>query len=359
MYLKYRSRVLGIKKRLALTLEKEYSSLRHRIISSCVQCYIPNILSQVEIDELIEAVLINQSLAWEEQKDLELFEEVAVVGDIPAYPTIYVSFHISSYRLALLSLLFKVKEITLIASKEVIDTQFREISDIHQQVTGYPITIIDANDVNSLYQMKEHLNRGRSLFVYLDGNTGADGMSAVNKNLLEVAFLSSSILVRKGVPLIAYLCGVGITPIMCRRSHETQVPYVVVSESLHPIQGERRDEYISRVLIFLYSRLSDTLVEDPSIWEGWLYLYKFMPRKQVAMLTDVEVVSRMSSNMPMEFNSQEYFEYRTNSEYLVINRSSLEAYELSHLGVNFSNISDISSISLRDIEELVKRRILV
>lgn len=359
MYVAYERRIFEIKKRLQLVLEKEYSSLRHCIISSCVQRYFPDVFSQSEIDELIGDVLINQSLAWEEQGDLELLQKVNIVGDIPPSPTIYVSFHLSSYRLALLSLLIKSKEITLIASREIIETQFHEICNIHQRVTGFPITIIDANDVNSLYQMKEHLYRGRSLFVYLDGNTGADGMSTVNKNLLEVDFLSSSMLVRKGVPLIAYLCGVSITPIMCTREESTHIPRLTILDSLHSVPGERRDEYILRTLKYLYSYLSDILKKNPSIWEGWLYLYKFMPRRAVEMLTEDDVASRISSDTDLVFNELEYFEYVSNAECLVINRSSFEAYDLSHLGIKSCLNLDSRTIAWSDMQELIKRRILV
>lgn len=359
MYKNYEERLRMIERRIAPILEKEYGSLRHLILSICVQRYFPTV-DQGEIDTLVRNVLINQSFAWEEQGDLELLDKVTVKGLGIDEPTIYVSFHMSSYRLCLLYLLTKGKKIALLASREVISTQFSEINAIHNNVTGNPINVIDANAHNSLYQIREYLRTGYSIFVYLDGNTGTDGMTIANKHLIEIDFLSSHLLVRQGIPAIAYLCNVGLTPVICSRDKETQIPYINIGETIRVNPYERREEYVYRSLSTLYSLLGNIVRNNPDAWEAWLYIYKFAYRKSLSVLKPDDTEQKLKNIGVLSFNEKEYCLFDGEDEFLMISRSSLQAYDLKHLrGVNLRNRLEIETLSPDDLKALITRKILV
>lgn len=360
-YKTYEERVKSIQQDLEAQIARETGSLRHHIISLCVNRYLPSYDHQVDIDELVRNVLVNQSLAWAEQDDYDLLKKLRVKGDIDESPCTYVSFHLASYRLGLVYLLAQKQKIALVASKEVIDSQFNKINEIHQFLTGYPISLIDANQSGALFRMRKYLEEGGSLFIYADGNTGADGMTTNNRNLQDIRFLASSIRVRKGASVVSYLCRVPLIPVIPGRDTVSHIPSIEIERAIYPREDEKRDEYILRSLGELYRYLELILLSYPDTWEGWLYIYKFASRSSIGeSLEHLHISEITPSSHSLKFNWQEYSIYRNPENPLIIHRASLEAYPLPHLQVvHLDDPNYLQTLPNEDLSQLIYRRILL
>lgn len=340
-----------IAERVERILEKERNSIRYLMVSSCLKRFLPH-LPESKHSEFVKSVLMNQLQAWDDQKNVNVWEECSVLGEehIQTKPAIYTSFHLSSYRMSLKYLVAKGIPITLVASQDVLQEQEKIISRICAQLQN-PIEFVDANSPHSLLTMLRTLKRGRSLFVYVDGNTGADGMSNDNRNLLEIALLSSTLLVRRGVSNLSYLAKIPIIPVLCRRNKVLEIQFY---PSYSPSEDISREQYTVDALFYLYNILEDRLKESPESWEAWLYIYKFVPRMESEHLEDVDQLDLPNS---VQFNAERYkvYEHRT-GEVFLFDMTEICAYPIEREVCNILQKCDEGSV--KGLEERVFRELL-
>lgn len=346
-----------IAERVERILEKERNSIRHLMVSSCIKRFLPY-LPESKHSEFLKSVLMNQLQAWEDQKNVNVLEECRVLGEehIQTAPAIYTSFHLSSYRMSLKYLVAKGVPITLVASQDVLQEQEEIISRICAQLQN-PIEFVDANAPHSLLTMVRTLKRGRSLFIYIDGNTGADGMSNDNRNLFEIGLLNSTLLVRQGVPILSYLAKTPLIPVLCHRSEVLEIQFY---PSFFPSEGISREQYTVDALLYLYHILEENLRESPESWEAWLYIYKFVPKVVSEQLKDAEQLCLPSS---VRFNAERYkaYEHRT-GEVFLFDMTDICAYPIERNIWNVLQKCDeegVKKLDERELRELLRLKVLI
>ncbi len=126
-----------------------------------------------------------------------------------------------------------------------------------------------SDDTSLLLRVRERLRSGRHLLIFVDGASGA-AVSAKDKRV-AIPFLHGELLLKKGIPLMAYLFGIAIYPLLCEdMPHGRQY---ALQEAIRTRKGETRDAFIYRTLCQCYAMLGKALHRQPWIWECWPYLH--------------------------------------------------------------------------------------
>lgn len=278
MLYNFSKRTEKVSLRVDKTFNQEKDSLRYLFITSCIRKFIPGIDDE-KMAYLIRNILTNQAVAWEDQHLCSTIDclQAHLREPLPESPTIFCAFHFSSYRLGLFKLLSLGRQITIVASDDIIKTQgeliIRCCHSISNTFTG---KIINANSPFSIRQMLRELQDGNDLFIYTDGNTGTDGMSRTNSNLTEINILKYKILARTGVAFLSYLSHSPIVPIIVCR-YDNEWPLLEVYPPIFPDKNTDKNTFCAETMNKLYSILDYYLQKYPEQWEPWLYLYKFIP----------------------------------------------------------------------------------
>jgi len=354
----YTKRIEKILERVEKSIERDKNTIYSVLFSSCLNRFYPS-LPITKHGDFAKKVLINQALAWEEQGDIALLSNCKVVNseELSATPKIYCSFHLSSYRLCLLYLLTNNIPITLIASQNVIKEQGSLIMQLHGIFSKTPPDrIIDANKPSSIFSMIGELRKGRSLFVYVDGNTGALDDRHANETLLKVDILNSHIKVRTGIAYLSQITGVPIVPIISTRDTD-YFPKIELLSPIYPESNESERRYIERSVNELYLVLNKRLVKYAEQWEAWMYLYKFAEKK----VSIEKELRKMAEQESFSFNRKRYLVWNNNNQcYLMDNCDfSLITIDQEIRTILEKNKIYSSEIPRDLLQKLVKKEILI
>ncbi len=141
------------------------------------------------------------------------------------------------------------------------------------------VEFIDAELPHALFRMAKAAKHGRSLLVYIDGNTGAQGSATADaaRNLLAIPFCGWQMNVRQGVAALAYRLQVPLYPIICERelgwglhlSHRLTYWHF---NRICPLPDEPQAAFAARATKRLYGLLEQFVAQKPDQWEGWLNL---------------------------------------------------------------------------------------
>lgn len=335
----YEKKVASINSIIEKRLKDGENTLQRAMIIASLKRFYPE-LKEEQYDSFLRSVLINQELAWQEQSDVSILTYCTISDNFDHLhtPAIYCSFHLSSYRLSLLYLLTLKKPITLLASQKVIDSQKEIISKYSSLASGNsPVKLINANSPHSLLSMAKDLKDGRSLFVFIDGNTGA-GIATEETRLTSVRILESEILARSGVAHLSLITNTPIVPIITFRN-EGEYPSIKVFPKLLP--SERyTDRSIEADLLTrkIYSIADHLLKKYPEQWEPWLYLYNFAS-KDHSKSNNVKVF-KFNKNRYLFWNNKNKSYLIDNVDYSVIELDSNTMKELQKDVICIENIQD-------------------
>ena len=354
---------MTIEQRIDSLLNSELQTIRYHLVSACLNRFIPTMPESTYV-EFYRSVLQNQMYAWEDQLYVDPVANSQIIGEqyILNTPSIFCSFHISSYRMGLKYLATRGFPISLVVSDDVLKSQRDIIQQVFSSASGgRPIGLIDANSPQSLLTMIRALQSGQSLFVYIDGNTGSDGMSSTNPNLVEQSLLNSSLFVRKGVPVLSHISGAPIIPLMtCRESQTFKMTFF---RPILPDAGMSRDQYIRNSLQTLYGILEQQLRVSPESWEAWLYIYKFVLPPTEDVGKDDELCMDLLHSNSYKFNDQRYRFYErigTGDKY-VFDKKMLQVYPVD---ADLWDILHGNSVCVEDVpqhifQQLIQKKIIL
>lgn len=176
-----------------------------------------------------------------------------------------------------------------------------ELNAVHQ--TESSLTFIDAEDPKIAIQMIRELKANRSLFIYIDGNSGVGGNKRTDEKLDTIQFLHARYRTRTGIAAISHLTGTPIVPLVSYRENGK-----IVQEVLPPIIPDRhcsREAYAKLATQKIYDCLVPFLERYPDQWEPWLYINHHIEisKEQVARLSKEEP---QQDHTGISFNKQRY-----------------------------------------------------
>lgn len=275
-----------------------------------------------------------QSWASFDQKYVELLDTMDVVYDQNSkelldnkQSTIYCTYHVGSYRILNMHLISKQIPFVLITDKQYIEKQgdetYLDIEKLNNQINkgvfNFDFQIINAENRNSILQIRDYIKRGYSLVFYIDGNSGVPLRD--NKNLEEVVFLDSIILARKGIAYISSRFELPIIPVVAPREDWGKIKLIFKAPILQVDQDST--SYIKQTTQKLFLILEHYIKRSPSQWEGWLYLEKFLPQEAIE---NKDLKPRENS---LSFNFQRYHILKFNSVNVLFDKLTLVSIEMS------------------------------
>lgn len=242
-----------------------------------------------------------------------------------ASPSIFVSFHIGSYRAILALLIKKNLDIVLLMdprayalqSKDVLN-QYENIKNLFQSSSNIVILPADKKDLALDILIKTR--QGYSVLAFVDGNNGFGG-SFKQDHSLKVDFMGKDIMVKQGLAKLSHSLSLNIVPIIShyddmRQKWEFHAPIV-------PSKGNKMEDYTQETMQNLYKILEAEVKRNPMQWDGWLYIHKFLADK----IETEKCEESYDAEKSYKINDSVGF-FCLEDTYFLINRSNYKVFEI-------------------------------
>ena len=260
--------------------ENEHIAGKFNLVSAGLYNYLPHI-DYNEHEKIFQNILLHQQLSNLEQYYSEALDYVSyenLTNDkmwiLKNGPTVICTFHTGSYRM-INHFLIKTKiPYTLVIAKSVMKSQGSLFCDLYKQLTNENIAgsfgIIDAESSSSGIQMLREIKKGKSLLLYIDGNTGTGNDE---KQHCDIRFLKQRIFARKGVAFLAHISKVPILTVACYRMSVNDIR-LQFFEPIMPDAYQNRETFTTAITQMIYDFAAPIISRYPEQWEAWLYLHK-------------------------------------------------------------------------------------
>lgn len=236
--------------------------------------------SEEKILETYKAVKRNQAIA---EFHVSIKESYVYNNNIEKYisntPQIFCSFHIGAYTVVPFILAKHCKLIIAINSKTNIAKK-----DLYYAISnnkGYDICIINVEENNSIISLIKKIKQGYSVLFYMDGNTGVGGFERRDDKLEIIKFMGKNIITRKGIAFLAYKLNLPIIPIYSFRENAKNhifldTPIVRNKES----NNNSQTFFVHMCTQIIWNSFENFLKKYKNQWEGWLYVFSFIVKKE-------------------------------------------------------------------------------
>lgn len=324
---------------------------QYTIVSANLLNFLPEIDSKTHM-KLFEQILIHKQLSKLEQGSIEalsyLRTENLSAGDLDTLknkPAIICTFHTGSYRIINSFLIQHKISFTLVIGNSIMAAEGEEYISHYNKLIGQDsnigFTIIDAENPKSGLQMLRELKRGKSLLLYLDGNSGAGSATLTNDNRCIVNFLKQQLFARKGIGFLAHAANVPVIPAVNYREGWGDIRLRFYNAIL-PNADEGRDEYAIRVTQQLYDIVSPVVKQYPQQWEAWLYLHK------VAGISNLIIPSRGKKDGKLvRFNLKDFGIFCINKNSFLFQKNNYTSYSIT---------ASLYAILKRSIEQPINKK---
>lgn len=285
----------------------------------------------------------------------------SIKNRINANPFIYTTFHLGSYRIINHFLIKQGISFDLLIAKSTYEREgylFEEIFNKNKIADNQKIGLIDAENSTALFAMIRTLRNGRSLLIYMDGNTGINTNNKNNVNLFLTKLGKGEILARKGAIEISFLTNIPILNILSYiENRRTKLKF-------HPIinvDGKSRDDYINYTMNKIYKQFEELLSKYPDQWEGWYYIHKNLCIKN-RWSSEIHLNSG-NNNIKYFFNYNDYGIFNTNHKYYLFDKNKLLSYNINHhlfiaLAKSINIKQSFSEFNNQTINNLLKAKII-
>jgi len=255
-----------------------------------------------EHQRLFSEILFHQSMSGLEQKYPGIlsfvetrFEHAETESMLINGPSVICTFHSGSYRVINHYLLSRKVSYCLVVAGKI----SREQGEIfkHDCNNFYPdledsFSVIDAEAPYGALAMVRSLRDGKSLLVYVDGNTGAIAGDRRKSTLISSG--NASFYARTGFANIAALAGVPLIPVISLRESLERI-VLTFHRPVFFNSSVIWERFAGGVTRKLYTDFFSALHGYAGQWEGWLYLHHFL----TGMRLGVDDVSMSKTTLKM------------------------------------------------------------
>jgi lauroyl/myristoyl acyltransferase len=316
--------------------DDEYLNGQMNMVSAALANYLPAIdISKHEC--LYKDILLHKKLSILEQSTYESLEYVEmencsdeILFLLENKPTIICTFHTGSYRLINLFLMKNKIPYSLVVGEDVVQREGVQFQSIYNSLPGNAnennFNIIDAEKSNVGLQMLRELKKGRSLVLYMDGNTGAGAATTKNDNRCIVDFLHQQIYARKGIAFLAHAANVPIITVTSYRQSKENIKLKFFNP-IFPDPSKERNLFAQETTQQIYDLVAPVIKTYPGQWEGWLYIHK------VANIINMDITSNCKKeSTPTEKISLDSFRFgifKVNGTSFLLKKSSYSFYAIT------------------------------
>ena len=346
------------------------SAMQFNMVSASLLNFLPGI-AYTEHENIYRNILLHKKLSILEQDCYFLPDVVKMenlTGEIrrllQTQPNIVCTFHLGSYRLINLFLIREKIPFTLVMGEAVIEKEGKHFRSIYQQLTGGreqpDLPLINAEAASSGIQMLRELKKGRTLVIYIDGNTGAGKATLDNENGCVIDFLQQQVMARKGIAFLAHAARVPLLTVACYRKAWDDIR-LRFFDPLYPNANAARDVYAQEATQYIFDQVALLIAEHPEQWEGWLYLHKTALIQQPVIAKSKPPFIR---GKPLCFNHGLFGIFKVNDIPYLLKKSEYHFYEIDRhlydqliMAHNQSVVTDCFEVEV--FEELFEQRVLV
>lgn len=300
----------------------DYSSSVGRMSRQCLaslRYFLPN---QTNHEQILRQVLLNQELSRIDECLVEqpaLLQQQFTQTEItdPQHwltsaangtPVLFCTFHYGSYGLINGLLATRGIDFALPVSSQILQ-QLKPRYDRNMQLlqaqsatTLGKMQLLDAESSTLLLQLRRKVKAGHSLLFYLDGNAGVGGMQSSNENMTQIRWFDHAIQSRIGLSFISHFLQIPIVPVLCYRRGLLQNT-LYFGEAVQPQEQAATADLHQRVTQQLFDFLSGFVKKDPSQWEAWMYLHRFISLPPLPATSETQDVC---NDLALSFNHQKY-----------------------------------------------------
>jgi lauroyl/myristoyl acyltransferase len=317
-------------------------------------------------EKIFKQLIINQHIATLGQDDFEIIDNINVHnnsfislnGKMPTeYSVIFATFHYGHYRM-LLSYLAKIGyKIVLIVDDFVFDKKssayYKSFDRIiqHYKQTDSDLIVLNVKESSTIFKIKNLMNKGYALVVFLDGNTGLLKKPNYDKGFIEIDFLKSKIYAKIGVGILSYLLKAQIIPALTYWD-EMQMLHLDFMQNLE-VPNLRRENYTIFVIKKLYSILETYIKREPEQWECWSYMHKWINRTEIFQyFTENKIFNNM-------FNNHRYTTFTVKENAFIFDKFSYLSYPIGNETFEHINNNRLSAIPVGLYNEFVNKNIII
>ena len=263
--------------------ENEYLNGQLNMVSAALVNYLPETPIE-QHEKIFKNILLHKKLSILEQSTYEALDYVEtenltgeILSQLKTKPVIICTFHSGSYRILNLFLTKNKIPYSLVIGKDIVQQEGASFHSLYNALPGNnqqsDFNIIDAEKANVGLQMLKELKKGRSLLLYIDGNTGAGAATTKNDNRCTVNFLNQQLYARKGIAFLAHAAKVPIVTIVSYRKSWENI-CLKFCDPIFPDANKERAIFAEEATQQIYDLFAPIIKKYPEQWEAWLYIHK-------------------------------------------------------------------------------------
>lgn len=361
--------------------KKELQWQRYALTLANIQALMPEVMEGRNSQDVLFELLAGRSQAPAESYfPSRIFDYkfegafIDVVRD-RQQPRIFCTYHLGSYRAILGALIRLGHDFSLVIDQNVFDNQGEPIQQAVRNIkaaynSDTEFELINAEAFDSAMQMARQLRQGRSLVVYLDGNTGTGGVFRHDAKLLKISFFQAQLFARQGIAYLSYITQTPIVPVIAFRELDIDV-VLRFYEPLLPESGQSKKDYCKSSIQMLYHILEENLRRYPLQWEGWLYVHKYLDLDDLApkllKTHDPAALPSPEASAKLVFNQRRFSLFRHGASFFLFDSATFLTYEIGEseftilrsFHPEFSEAAGMEvDVESDTIEELLERQVL-
>jgi lauroyl/myristoyl acyltransferase len=255
--------------------------------------------------------------------------------DAPRPSRIFCTYHLGGYRAVLAMLLNAGYPLTLVIDNRTLKSQKEYIENISAQLNQYnqasaSIDMLDAESPAIGRQMAGALHKGRSILIFLDGNTGVGGIYQRNNRQLRVSFLNKTIVSRSGIATLAHATRTPIIPIISyyKTVDGVEIPYYDCLPAIEP-KAVPAEVFVRETTQQLYDLLADYVRRYVDQWESWFYFHKFLDFDALTATSSDDEPVVDAPVTAFRFNEERYSLFKIEQTSYLFDRQTYQAFPLT------------------------------
>ncbi|MDR6339626.1 lauroyl/myristoyl acyltransferase [Filimonas zeae] len=339
-------------------------------VSANLLNFLPGIPADTH-EALFSQMLMHQQLSMLDYHHPDALNQVRTEGAyedaialLKNRPAIICTFHMGSNRVLNHMLAAAGIPFTVVAANHIARGEGEAFSQMYAREYNrqQPFTVIEAQQPNAGLQMLRELKKGRSLLIYIDGNTGSGDDTIHNENRTRIDFLNGHIYARSGVAYLSHLANVPVIPVVSYRTSLNCIR-LRIEQAIYPDTTVSRKQYAATATQQIYNAFAPLLQQYPEQWECWMYLHKMVDCKAFTGADAVQQDTHPATGA-FHLNKSRYGVFNIGNEWYLFHKQSYTSYPVNRdiyqlLFKSFSNAVQREEISSQVFEQLYAHKVFI
>ena len=308
------------------------------MVSAGLVNYLPDIDIE-QHEDIYKTILLHKKLSILEQSTYTALDYVTTenltnetFSLLKNKPAIICTFHMGSYRILNLFLTKNKIPYSLVIGNDIVKQEGELFHSLYNDLPGSNadegFKIINAEAANVGLQMLRELKRGRTLLLYIDGNTGAGAATTKNDNRCVVDFLHQQIFARKGIAYLAHTARVPIVTVASYRNSWENIR-LKFFDPIFPDTAKEKNLFAEETTQYIYDLVAPLIKAHPQQWEGWLYIHKSANIINLAAAKGIrEKNSAVSEKISLD--SFRFGIFKVNGSPFLLRKNTYSFYEINN-----------------------------